>query len=476
VLHLKKKNAYKLIRSLYNDSNALSVTLTGSYSQHFDENKAGDIDIIIICKKLNKSFFNRSIIKLKKLKKKIFDKKKKLIINTSFGPIKFYSQDTIVFHLMIYDLNSHINHTIKSPFTCYDWERSKIYVGKSLKELSPVFGLQFRDFTEARRSTQEYLNDLSKNRISYREYNFKKNKIKLVKKYFQIDEINRRDFIYHIIKFIIINYIKYESGKNIVISEKAIEKKYFEIVKKKSDLSMFIKLKNFKYQKSISTIKKSKKLGLEFIKKFDNYIKNNNKFSNIYFSRHKKTSFNKDIFIGQNLNPKIINKNNNSEFKNIRVNKCYSSPSIRSLETAKVTYKKNDILISKFLNEIDYGEAEGLNFKKLNQKYPYMQKKWAKGIDPKFPKGESSLDVLNRLKRFIIKELHLKKIMNKNILIFTHNVMLRCLLGYYFKIDKKEWFKINIQYFDLLEFRLEKNKLLTNINRSKFLFIFKKFY
>ena len=26
---------------------------------------------------------------------------------------------------MIYDLNSHIEHTIKSPFTCYDWKGVK---------------------------------------------------------------------------------------------------------------------------------------------------------------------------------------------------------------------------------------------------------------------------------------------------------------------------------------------------------------
>ena len=82
---------------------------------------------------------------------------------------------------MIYDLKSHIDHTIKSPFTCYDWERSGVYVGKSLKELSPVLRLQFRDFSEARRSTQEYLNDISRNRISYREYNFKNKKIELKK-------------------------------------------------------------------------------------------------------------------------------------------------------------------------------------------------------------------------------------------------------------------------------------------------------
>ena len=68
----KKKIAYKLIKSLHNDDNSLSVTLTGSYSEHFDSNKAGDIDIVIICKKLNKTFFDRSVAKLKVIKKKIF--------------------------------------------------------------------------------------------------------------------------------------------------------------------------------------------------------------------------------------------------------------------------------------------------------------------------------------------------------------------------------------------------------------------
>ena len=46
-----KLKALKIIKELYKNKNALSVTLTGSYSEHFNINKAGDIDIIIICKK-----------------------------------------------------------------------------------------------------------------------------------------------------------------------------------------------------------------------------------------------------------------------------------------------------------------------------------------------------------------------------------------------------------------------------------------
>ena len=36
--------------------------------------------------------------------------------------------------------------------------------------------------------------------------------------------------------------------------------------------------------------------------------------------------------------------------------------------------------------------------------------------------------------------------------------------------------KINIKYFDLLEFELKKDKLLTNIDRNKYLSIFNNFY
>ena len=78
------------------------------------------------------------------------------------------------------------------------------------------------------------------------------------------------------------------------------------------------------------------------------------------------------------------------------------------------------------------------------------------------------LDKFN--KNYIISR---KKI---NYLIITHNVVLRCLIGKIYKINKKEWFKINIKYFDLLEFKLEKNKLISNIDRMKYLSIFKNFY
>ena len=477
-IHKNKIKALALIKELYKDKNSLSITLTGSYSEHFDLDKAGDIDIIIICKKLNKTYFDNCIKKLKHIKKKIFGKKKELIINHTFGPIKFYKKDSIVFHVMIYDLSSHIDHTIKSPFTCYDWERSNIYIGKSLQELSPVFNLQLRDFYEARRSTKEYLCDIAKNRISFRKYVFKKNKYNLKKEYFLIDEVNKRDFIYHTIKFLIINYIKYETNLNKLVNEITIDKKFYEIVKSRTLLRDFKEIRKLKNNKSNKNIKNPKQLAIKFINQFDKFIKyrvNNNK--SIIFSRHKKTSQNNGLFLGQKSNPGIVDKKIPLEFKHIKIDCLISSPARRCIETARLIYKNKNILSADKLKEIDYGMAEKFTLINLKKKYPQIVKMWSKGKDPKFPNGESTSDVFKRLSKFLKSDLRFDKLkLKKNILILTHNVVLRCLIGSKFGIKMKDWFKININYFDLLEFRLEKNKLRPNINRIKFLDIFSNIY
>lgn len=101
------------------------------------------------------------------------------------------------------------------------------------------------------------------------------------------------------------------------------------------------------------------------------------------------------------------------------------------------------------------------------------QKAWIQN----FLRESSTSDVLNRLNKFLKNELKFNKLkLKKNIFIITHNVVLRCLIGTKFNIKMKDWFKININYFDLLEFRQQKNKLRPNINRVKFLNIFKNLY
>ena len=67
-------------------------------------------------------------ILLNELKK--YEKKETILIFTDLG---------------FYDKKLHKDHAIKSPFTCYDWQRSKIYKGISLKKIFPVKNLQLNN-------------------------------------------------------------------------------------------------------------------------------------------------------------------------------------------------------------------------------------------------------------------------------------------------------------------------------------------
>ena len=156
---------------------------------------------------------------------------------------------------------------------------------------------------------------------------------------------------------------------------------------------------------------------------------------------------------------------------------CISSPSKRCKDTASLIFKKASLLINKNLKEIDYGKAENLTYIELKKNYPDIIKKWSKGKDPKFPGGESTTDVLKRLNKFTNYLINQKKIKSKkNILVTTHNVVLRTLIGSIFNIKMNEWFNIIINYTDLLEFNIDNNKLRSNINRLKFLKIFSNLY
>ena len=64
---------------------------------------------------------------------------------------------------------------------------------------------------------------LKKGKISIREYYFKNNKIFLKKRYVKIDPRNRGEFVYHIIKFLVINLYKFIIQKNVKVGEKNLK-------------------------------------------------------------------------------------------------------------------------------------------------------------------------------------------------------------------------------------------------------------
>ncbi len=456
----------------------VSVNLVGSFWENPKSSNYRDIDIVVILDKLN-------IKKLQKCKNliarinttKLGLREYNIKINTSFGPLKFDTKNQLIFHLMVYDLKSHYNHVIKSPFTCFDWERTKFSKGKRLSNLLSASQIQFQDFFSSRRGSDEYLKDIDKNIISYREYSFANKKIFLRKKNFKIKSFQKKEFYYHIVKNLIFNYYKLFKQKNIKPNKNQYSSVLKKIYRKKSQSNikkyhLIFKAKNHNLNLKMNIFSIWVK---NFIKVFQKYLKSEKeKCVKIIFLRHAKTNLNTNSFLGIGRDPEImINKDLNRKIKDIKkenISLIFSSILRRSVQTARLL-KPKKIILDNNLNEKNYGIAEGMNYRTLIKKFSYIKQAWNKKKDPRFPKGESDKDVYLRIKKFKKNLLNFLARNNskQNIAVLTHNVVLRCLIGSEFKLPLSEWHKIQINHLEKIEFIYFQKKLLPNINREHFL-------
>jgi len=473
---LRKTIINKIVIKLKKKREIKSLTFVGSFIDKKNYDKINDIDLIVITKKLNKRIFNSYTKIINKVNpSKLGINRDKLKINSSFGPLKFNNyKNEIVIHLMIYDIEGHIDHVIKSPFTVFDWERSDHYKIGKLKNIFPTGALQLRDFIESRRGIENYLNDLHNKKISFREYGF------VGKTYFtkklnkNLVDRDKFEYIYHIVRNLILNYIKFKKQNNKLVilnkNNKEIKNvlgiKFFDKNIKK--INSLIDCKNKINQKKNSYFDKWIIL---FVKDFQKIINNDYKNSKkIIFYRHAQTILNDGTFLGQKLNPNISIPKKNE--KKMKFDVIFTSPLQRAIQTINLIIKNKKYSIDENLSEIDYGKAEGLNFKELKRKFPKIIEMWQKGKDPSFPEGESHHDINLRKKQFIK---NIKKIKFKRACVITHNVFIRCLIGESFMIDKKDWFKINIPHMLPLEFIVLNNQLYPNISRSDLKILFSNF-
>ncbi|MDP2925246.1 MAG: histidine phosphatase family protein [Nanoarchaeota archaeon] len=460
-----RKDIIKKIRDLTENLDFIqSGNIVGSFSKYSGIEGINDVDIVLILDELSKDKFESVIKNFEKIKKEIESKYGyNVILNPSLGPLKF-NKDNIVFHIMLYDIKSHIDHCIKSPFTCYDWQNSGIFFKKSMSELYKVYHLQPSNFFDSRRSSKEYLSEIKENKLSYRKYIIQKNKVIEKKDYKLMDSRDRIEFSYHIMRFLMSNLLKlyYRQNKDYDINE-AMDA-YFKIFPKNKELHKkfindLIKIKKRRNYDSIKNILKHIEFFLsDYESQFKDYFYNSNK--EIIFLRHVKTKAYENQFIGQKSNPELIypDKKEINNLKNILSDYeiFFSSPSLRCKNTLSLLTEKN-ITLDNRLNEINYGELDGKDLDYLIKNYPKIIDEWEFGNDPKFPNGENQRDVLLRLYSFLK---NIKNIKNNKIALCTHNVVLRCLIGSYLKIPMKEWYKLNIPDFEPIRFILTKNSRL----------------
>lgn len=464
-----KNHLFKILSSI---KGVISITLVGSFWTKKNLNDFSDVDIVIILEEFNQHKYNECINKISKINLKKFNLGNlKLLINPTFGPLKFNDHQSIVFHTMIYSKQSHIDHVIKSPFTCYDWERSRYYKGVPIKKIFPVGKIQLTDFFNSRRGVLSYLSNIEKGIISYQKYSFNKNNYALTNKKFKINRRHKIEFSYHLYKFLLINFFKFEKQINkipnnnqiILILKKIFKKDY------KFYLNHFKLLEKYKHNIDKNINSYSITITKQFVKNFINFIKKYKK-NDVIFFRHAKTSLNNGTFLGVGRNPGIINKKKvkinlkkYSKIKNIIV---YTSALRRATETADFISKEKYIL-SNDLKEKNYGKAEGFNYKQLKHTYPSIIKQWFEKKDPKFPLGENDKDLIKRINRFKKKIINQSQKIKKRrtLIIVTHNALLRCLIGDSFDIPKFMWHKIYIDHIKPIYFIIKQKTIIPNTDR-----------
>lgn len=443
------------------NDNIVSTTIVGSFLNSNKIEAISDIDIVLIVKELNEDTFDEIInsyqnIKCTSIGLEGFD----VFVNSTFGPLKFNSNKKIVFHVMIYDIDGHIDHVEQSPFTCHSWENFKPIQGLSLKEVYPVLNLQLDDIIQTRRGIKSYLDDIEKGSISFRAYKFFEKAPRIVKDNFELDSKHRIEYSYHITYHLLNNFYKIitresESLKDEKLIEFSLRYKLFPV----ENISFFKDLFLWKKRGGnppLKLIENTRKFILDFFSCIDEMKKS---LYIISFKRHQKTDLNDGTFLGSKRNPSIIKISNNlSDFK---YQIGYHSELKRSRETI-VNFNIDELKESPLLNEINYGLAEGLNIKQLNEKFPNIILEWKKGNDPNFPNGESQKDVLTRVKFF------LSDILNYNInsLIITHLVVLRMILFYLLELNFSSVYKIKIDYLEGFDLLSNKRYLSIQFNKE----------
>ena len=448
-----------LKNKFFNYNHVLSLTIVGSFLKKNSLSVISDIDVVIIVDELNEKKYNEIISIFKTINGEecgLNDYSVK--INPTFGPLKFSEENTIVFHVMIYDVKSHIQHVINSPFTTLDWELYESILGKNLNDFYNSFPVQMGDIISSRRGFLNYVKDIDKATINYRKYDFSSGNCEQKTMHFEVDEKHSYEYSFHVLKFLMLNIIKIFTQENSYIEEeKLIENFKYHFSDSFEFFDLFKKLmlyKNKKIDKFILKTSAVKKIISALQKEFENKLREAPKVS---FVRHGKTVFNDGSFLGIGRDPDILKKNKFSERK---FNSVFHSCLKRSKSTAELLYHEN-LIETDLLNEINYGQAEGLNLSELNKKFPKISQGWADKRDPCFPNGECQEDVKNRLKKFIKL---LTKLSNQDhICVVTHNVVLRTLIGKCFKISEHYWYKLSITHLEFYDFILLNGKLIPNL-------------
>ena len=215
--------------------------------------------------------------------------------------------------------------------------------------------------------------------------------------------------------------------------------------------------------------------------------------SKLILLRHLKSQWNlENRFAGWTDNP--LAKGELKKAKNIakkifkfKIDKVYSSPLFRNMETVARTFdyagkkypffihldggkmqkwgnytdiSKDDVpvYVSEKLNERYYGKLQGLNKEKMMKKYgKKLVHLWRRSYDIAPPGGESLKDVVARTTPFYKKYIEKDLRKGKNVLVVASHNALRAIIKYIEKIPNKEIINVEVPFAGLIRYDFDKS-------------------
>jgi len=351
---------------------------------------------------------------------------------------------------------------INSPFTCLDWQRSTLWHGQQLSDVYPTFRLQPHHFISGRRSAKDYLSDLNDGVVSYRTLEFDKGSShRETKRHQPMDMRARCEFAYHVMRFLMQNFLKLITRTNQRFEGEELLSTYFaEFPEGVETFAPFyrelaLKKREANFDASVSQlIANTTAFADAFERQFRNAFERQ-AVRHVLF-RHAETAWNRPsgeqtLFQGESdvpiersfeLPPLLI-----QAIHQAAPEVAFVSPKQRTAQTLQEMSSEiplpDYLRVDDRLTEIHYGQCEGQTVAQVRIEHPNLFEAWSRGDDPRFPGGGENLsDVCARIVEFAAE--HLRA--SVPAVACTHNVVLRCLLGHYFGVPMSQWHRLQIPH------------------------------
>jgi len=193
----------------------------------------------------------------------------------------------------------------------------------------------------------------------------------------------------------------------------------------------------------------------------------------LIFIRHPATSWERqqrylgrtDIALSQKGERQVEPLSN--YLRNENISAIYSSNLIRAYQTASIIAKYHSLKVKKDerLNEIDFGEWEGITFNQIRKRYPKIARKYLSNpLNTRIPGGESLLKFKNRINEALEKILAQEK---GTVVIISHAGVNRIIICSLFKLPLSYFWQIKQDIGAINIVEIHRNmKIISLINHT----------